>query len=181
MRRVATAGCVAGMLLAFSSASAGAATLAPTSADFGTQPIGGVSDPKVFTLTPELLDILPLTVATTGQFKQTNSCGALLQFVNGPCTISVTFAPTDVGNHGGSLTTTVLGGPSASLRGTATTGSGAGANANKGATNCKAAGKKKKRKGKKQRAATAKKQKKGKKKRKGCKKKGKKKRKGKKK
>jgi hypothetical protein len=179
MRRIGTASCVAGMLLVFSSAPAGAATLAPISADFGTQPVGSVSSPRVFTLTPELLDILPLTVATTGQFKQTNTCGAVLQFVSGPCTISVTFAPTDVGNQFGSLTTTtLLGGPSASLRGTATTG----ADKSKGEVKCKAAGKKKKKKGKKQRAATAAKKKKGKKK-KGCKKKkkGKKKRKGKKK
>ncbi len=187
MRRIATTSCLAGMLLALSSVPAGAATLTPSSADFGTQPVGSVSSPRAFTLTPELVDVLPLTIATTGDFKQTNNCGAALQFLSGPCTINVTFAPIGAGNRTGNLSTTalVLGGPTATLRGAATqqqSGPGAGGPQ----TTCKKKGGKKKKKkkggkrGKKGADAVTAKKKKGK-KGKGCKKKGKKKGKGKKK
>jgi hypothetical protein len=173
MRRIAITTCLAGLLLGVSSGPAGAATLSPTSANFGTQAVGSVSAPRSFTLTPDLLDLLPLTIATTGDFRQTNTCPAALQFVSGPCTINVTFAPRADGDRAGTLSTTtlVLGGPSATLRGTATQG---GKGDGKQGVLCKAKGKKKKKgKGKKKRAAVSKKKGKKKKKGKGCKKKGK--------
>jgi len=188
MRRIAITGAVTALLLAAASSPAGAATLAPTSANFGSHAVGTTSAPRAFTLTPELLDVLPLTIATTGDFKQTNNCGAALQFISGPCTINVTFGPTAAGSRTGTLSTTTLvtGGPTALLAGT---GKASGSGNNPGAgtkKKCKKAKKKKKGKkkgkGKKKRAAASKKKKgkkkgKGKKKRKGCKKKKKKKKK----
>jgi hypothetical protein len=182
MRRMALGSCLAAALIAaVGSTSASAATLSPSSANFGSQTVGTTSAPRSFTLTPELLDLLTLTVATTGDFSQTNNCQAVLQLAAGPCTINVTFKPSATGNRSGTLSTTtpVLGGPSASLSGTGTDRSGGpGQGGGQQAKKCKKKGKKKGTKKGKKRAAAAKK--KGKKKGKKCKK-GKKKGKGKKK
>lgn len=160
--------------MAAGTGTAGAATLAPTSANFGTQAVGTASAPKVFTLTPELLD-LTLAISTTGDFKQSNNCPAQLGILSGPCTINVTFAPTAGGGRSGTLNTTtpLLGGPTAALSGTGdATGSNTGNNP--GANKCAKKGKKKGKKGKKRAAASKKKKgKKGKKCKKGKKKSGK--------
>jgi hypothetical protein len=160
MHRVARVICLSLGLVVATSGSAGAATLAPTSANFGNQAVGSVSAPRAFTLTPDVVDLLPLTITTTGDFKQTNNCPAALQFLTGACTINVTFGPTAAGDRVGTLSTTtlVVGGPTAALRGTGgggTTQDGKGGIAGK---KCKKKGKKKKGKGKK-RAAAAKKKK----------------------
>jgi hypothetical protein len=151
MRRIAFATCLAIFLLA-GAGSASAATLSPNSADFGTQPVGAVSAPKAFTLTPSVTD-LTLAVSTTGDFTQTNNCPATLTLLSPGCTINVTFAPTALGGRSGTLSTTALivGGPSATLSGTGAQPAGSG--------NLAAKCKKKKKKGKKH-AATAKKHKK---------------------
>jgi hypothetical protein len=164
MRRATIACCLASGVLALSASSAGAATLSPSSASFGNEAVGGVTAPKAFTLTPEVLDLLTLTITTTGDFQQTNDCPAALQFLSGPCTINVTFAPTASGVRTGTLNTTTLivGGPTAALGGTGTRAGNASGNAAK----CKKKGKKKKAK----KGATAAK-KKGKKKAKSCKRK----------
>jgi hypothetical protein len=167
MRRATLAIGLALALAGISSAPAGAATISPATANFGNQAVGSVSAPRPFTLTPDLLD-LTLTIGTTGDFRQTNTCGPVLQIVSGPCTINVSFAPTAAGGRSGTLTTTtlILGGPSAQLAGTGT--QGPDSNANQGAKKCK------KKKGKKKRGkkgvdtAVASKKKKGKKKK--CKK-----------
>lgn len=179
MRRIALGSCLAAAVVAaVGSSAASAATLTPSSANFGSQAVGSTSAPRSFTLTPEVLDVLPLTIATTGDFSQTNNCQAALQFVGGGCNINVSFKPTATGNRSGTLstTTTVVGGPTASLSGLGTDATRSGQGTGQQGQ-CKAK-KKGKKKGKK-RAAVAKK-KKGKKKGK-CKKKGKKKGKGKKK
>jgi hypothetical protein len=169
MRRAILGTGLALVVAGIASAPAGAATISPATANFGSQPVGSVSAPRAFTLTPQLLDVLPLTIATTGDFRQTNNCQPVLQLVSGPCTINVTFAPTAAGSRSGTLSSTalILGGPSSQLAGTGTQGT-AGGDGNKGAAKCK------KKKGKKKRgkkgvdAAVAAKKKKGKKKK--CKK-----------
>jgi hypothetical protein len=162
MRRIAIVGCLSLAALAGSASTAAAATLTPSSATFGDQAAGTVSAPKTFTVTAEAPDtVLPLTVTTTGSFQQTNNCPATIGFLTtASCTVSVRFAPQSAGTKAGTLSTTtlVLGGPSASLLGTATPGNAG--------SKCKKA--KKKKKGKKHSAASAKKHKKHKKK---CKKK----------
>jgi hypothetical protein len=169
MRRATIAVCLAVAVLASTAGSAAAATLSPTSANFGAEPIGGVSAAKSFTVTADLVDaVLPMTVATTGDFKQTNNCPASLGFLlTRSCTIQVSFSPTSSGTRAGTLSTTtlVVGGPSASLLGTGTqagqTTAGSGGNAAKCAKKKKG---KKGKKGKKRAVAAKKKGKKG----KGC-------------
>ena len=156
MRRVWIGLSIAAALVGVSAGSAGAATLAPSSASFGDTSIGTVSAPKSFTVTAEAADsVLPLTVSTTGDFKQTNDCPSTLGFLlTQSCTIKVSFAPTTAGQRTGTLSTTtlVVGGPSAALSGNGV-GSGASAAQSK---KCK---KKAKKKGKKH-ARAAKKNKK---------------------
>lgn len=145
MRRAAIAVCLSAALLASTAGPTGAATLAPTSASFGNEPVGDVSVPKTFTVTADPVDaVLPLTVATTGDFKQTNNCPSTIGFLTTTsCTINATFAPTAGGARTGTLTTTslVVGGPTAALAGTGTR------SGNASATKCKKKGKKKAKKG----------------------------------
>jgi hypothetical protein len=159
IRRVAIAICLSGGLLAAAAGSAGAATLSPSSAHFGTEAVGEVTKPKIFTVTAEAADaVLPMTIATTGDFKQTNNCPSTVGFLTATsCEINVIFAPKARGARTGTLTTTspVLGGPSAVLAGNGTPASRL--NAGK----CKTKGKKKAKKG--AVAAKKKKDKKGKK------------------
>ena len=145
MRRAAIATCLSGGLLAAAAGSAGAATLSPSSANFGNEAVGEVTKPKIFTVTAEPADaVLPLTIATTGDFKQTNNCPSTIGFLTTTsCEINVIFAPKARGARTGTLSTTslVLGGPTAALAGTGTRGNPL--NAGK----CKKKGKKKAKKG----------------------------------
>ncbi|MGA8865906.1 MAG: choice-of-anchor D domain-containing protein [Candidatus Sulfotelmatobacter sp.] len=73
---------------------------------FGNQAVGTTSSAQNVTLTNN--QALPLNVsgiATTGDFSQTNNCGATV-VAGGSCTISVTFKPTATGTRTGSLTIT---------------------------------------------------------------------------
>jgi len=143
MRRVWIGLSIAAALVGVSAGSAGAATLAPSSASFGDTAIGTVSAPKSFTVTAEAADsVLPLTVSTTGDFKQTNDCPSTLGFLlTQSCTIKVSFAPTTAGQRTGALSTTtlVVGGPSAAL-----SGNGVGSVASATKSKCKKAKKKRK-------------------------------------
>jgi hypothetical protein len=154
MRHIAFATGLAILLATGAASPAGAATLSPSSADFGTQTVGSVSAPKAFTLAPSVTD-LTLAVSTTGDFSQTNDCPAVLTLLSSSCTINVTFAPTAAGGRSGTLSTAalVVGGPSATLSGTGNQSGGNGATVGQ---KCK---KKKKGKGHK-RAASSKKHKK---------------------
>jgi hypothetical protein len=81
------------------------AIVTPTSLTFASQAVGTSSVAQTITLTHELSTALNPTIATTGDFKETNTCGTSL----GPslsCTISVTFAPTSPQARTGSLTIT---------------------------------------------------------------------------
>jgi hypothetical protein len=171
MRKGVLAALAVGMLWG-TTASAGAATLAPASGAFGSQEVGTTSAVKAFTLTAEVTDLnLGLAVGTTGDFKQTNDCPAVLVFLLTPsCTINVTFAPTATGTRTGALnTSSVLGaGPTAPLSGTGTSRSGSGGPGSGGGAKKKC--KKKGRKHEKRAAAAKKKGKKCNKKGKGKKK-----------
>jgi hypothetical protein len=73
---------------------------------FGSQAVGVTSSPQNLTLTNN--QALPLnisSIATTGNFAQTNNCGSAV-VAGGNCTVSVTFTPTTTGSLTGSLTIT---------------------------------------------------------------------------
>jgi hypothetical protein len=81
------------------------AIVTPTSLTFASQAVGTSSVAQTITLTHELSTALNPTISTSGDFKETNTCGTSL----GPslsCTISITFAPTSPQTRTGSLTIT---------------------------------------------------------------------------
>jgi hypothetical protein len=123
MRRIAIISCVAGLLLLGASGTAGAATFTPTGADFGSQPVGTTSAPKTITLGLGTEPAFAPGIGISGQFRQTNTCPALLLPLLTPtCTVSVTFTPASAGRQTGQLTSAavLVGAPSASLTGTGT-------------------------------------------------------------
>jgi hypothetical protein len=130
----ATLGVVIGLFGGGSSALA-AKSLAPPSADFGSQQIGTTSAPKAFVLSatcavpnpiiptlcfaPEVVSPSP---ATTGDFAvATNACPPILvgNSVTAPvtCVVTVTFKPAAIGPHVGTFTS---GGLTSNLTGTGT-------------------------------------------------------------
>jgi len=82
------------------------ASLSTTSLTFAGQAISTQSVPQTITLTnPGGLALTPLTISTSGDFAQTNTCaGSVAAGAN--CTISVTFTPTASGAQTGTLTIT---------------------------------------------------------------------------
>ncbi|HLZ43836.1 MAG TPA: FG-GAP-like repeat-containing protein [Candidatus Sulfotelmatobacter sp.] len=83
-----------------------AVTLSPTTLTFPTQIVFTTSKAQTVTLTNTGLGILSITkVATTGPFKQTNTCGSTVNPGNS-CTLTVTFTPTKSGSLTGSITIT---------------------------------------------------------------------------
>lgn len=88
-------------------AAATAVTLAPTSLTFADQKVGTVSAPQTVSLTNTGTSVLSIsTIAASGDFVQTNTCGATLNILNvgQSCTISVIFQPTSSGARAGTLT-----------------------------------------------------------------------------
>ena len=80
--------------------------LSPTSLDFGTQPDDASIPPRSITLTNSGTATLTVTgiTLTGGQaadYRQTNTCTTVA--AGGTCSISVTFAPTDVGTRSAML------------------------------------------------------------------------------
>ncbi len=91
------------IFITVSSTSGPVASLSPTSLSFGTVAVGGTSAPQNVTLKNTGTSTLNITsIATSGDFAQTNVCGSSLS-VGGSCTISVTFTPTTTGTRGGTL------------------------------------------------------------------------------
>jgi hypothetical protein len=81
-------------------------SLSPPSLSFSGQAISSTSAALPITLTNTGTGTLtPLTIATSGDFAQTNNCPASLA-VGGNCTINVTFTPSAIGSRTGSLTLT---------------------------------------------------------------------------
>jgi hypothetical protein len=83
-----------------------AVTFFPTSLAFQIQTINTASPAQNATLTNTGLGILTVgTIAVTGPFAQTNTCGATVNPV-GSCTISITFTPNATGTLTGSISVT---------------------------------------------------------------------------
>ena len=83
-----------------------AVTLSPTNLTFATQLVGTTSPVQNVTLTNTGSALLSITsIATTGDFAQTNNCGATVA-VNASCTISVTFTPTTINTRTGTVLVT---------------------------------------------------------------------------
>jgi trimeric autotransporter adhesin len=80
--------------------------LAPVTLSFGNTTMGTTSVPIVVTLSNDLSTALTISsIATTGDFAQTNTCGASVAG-NKTCTITLTFTPTIGGTRNGTLTVT---------------------------------------------------------------------------
>ncbi len=100
-----------------------AASLSPTSLVFASQALGTRSSPQSVTLSnPGTATLTISSIAVSGDFSQTNTCGTSLA-ANSSCTISVTFTPTATGSRTGSITVTGNASPATqtvSLSGTGT-------------------------------------------------------------
>lgn len=87
-------------------ASGPAASLNPTSLNFGNQTVNTTSAAQVVTLTNSGNASLSITsIAVTGNYAQTNNCGASLA-ASTSCTINVTFTPLTTGTLTGTLSLT---------------------------------------------------------------------------
>jgi hypothetical protein len=81
-------------------------TLNPTSLTFATELVGVTSPAQNVTLTNSGTATLTITsITTTGDFAQTNNCGATVA-VGASCTISVTFDPTTINTRTGTVAIT---------------------------------------------------------------------------
>jgi hypothetical protein len=86
----------------------GSATLSanPTSLTFASQTVGTTSSAQTVTVNNTGTAAATVSsVAATGDFHQTNTCGTSIA-AGGSCTVSVTFGPTASGTRTGSLTVT---------------------------------------------------------------------------
>ncbi|MFD8569817.1 choice-of-anchor D domain-containing protein [Streptomyces sp. NPDC059639] len=76
----------------------------PSALDFGAVANGATSAPQTVTVSnPTGSAAAVSSVAATGDFAQTNTCGSSIA-AHGSCTVSVTFKPTATGSRSGSLT-----------------------------------------------------------------------------
>ncbi len=79
-------------------------TAAPSALNFGSVATGSTSAAQSVTVSnPTGSAASVSSIATSGDFAQTNTCGSSIP-ANGSCTVSVTFAPTATGARTGSLT-----------------------------------------------------------------------------
>src|SRR6202012_4742356 len=83
----------------------------PTALTFGSQVTGTTSAAQTVTVSnPTSAAASVSSIATSGAFAQTNTCGSSIA-ANGSCTVSVKFSPTATGNPPGGLTINAGGGP----------------------------------------------------------------------
>jgi len=83
-----------------------AASLTPPSLTFGNQQVATTSAAQALTLQNTGTGVLNIaSVLASGDFAQTNTCGATLA-ASASCTINVTFTPTTTGARNGSATVT---------------------------------------------------------------------------
>src|SRR5207244_4054442 len=82
--------------------SAPAVSLTPASLSFGNQLMGSSSPGQPITLTNTGTSLSITSITTTGDFGQTNNCGAVVS-AGASCTITVTFTPTATGARSGSV------------------------------------------------------------------------------
>ncbi|HEX4722769.1 MAG TPA: choice-of-anchor D domain-containing protein [Pseudonocardiaceae bacterium] len=79
-------------------------TAAPSALNFGSVATGATSAAQTVTVSnPTGSAASVSSIATTGDFAQTNNCGSSIAS-NGSCTVSVTFKPTAANSRSGSLT-----------------------------------------------------------------------------
>jgi phosphatidylethanolamine-binding protein (PEBP) family uncharacterized protein len=84
----------------------GSFTVSPTSLTFANQTVGTTSAPQTVTLNNTTANAISITsIATSGDFAQTNNCGTSLA-ANASCTVNVTFTPSTTGTRSGTLTMT---------------------------------------------------------------------------
>jgi hypothetical protein len=103
-------------------------TVSPTALNFGSVATGSRSSAQTVTVSnPTGSAAAVSSIAATGDFSQTNTCGSSIA-AGGSCTVSVTFAPTASGNRTGTLTVNAGGVTNTvSLSGTGTTAGGGSA------------------------------------------------------
>lgn len=76
----------------------------PSALNFGSAATGSTSAAQTVTVSnPTSSAAAVSSIATSGDFAQTNNCGSSIA-ANGSCTVSVTFAPTATGARSGNLT-----------------------------------------------------------------------------
>jgi hypothetical protein len=79
-------------------------TASPSALNFGSVATGATSAAQTVTVNNPTGSAAPVSsIATTGDFAQTNTCGTSVA-ANGSCTVSVTFSPTATGSRTGNLT-----------------------------------------------------------------------------
>src|SRR5262249_28458880 len=79
-------------------------TVSPTALNFGSVPTGSTSAAQTVTVTnPTGAAASVSSIATSGDFAQTNTCGSSIPAA-GSCTVSVTFHPSATGSRTGTLT-----------------------------------------------------------------------------
>ncbi len=103
-------------------------SVSPTALNFGSVATGSKSSAQTVTVSnPTGSAAAVSSIAATGDFSQTNTCGSSIA-AGGSCTVSVTFAPTATGSRTGTLTVNAGGVTSAvSLSGTGTSSGGGSA------------------------------------------------------
>lgn len=94
----------AAFVVKIAATNAAAAGLAPAEVDFGNQPVGTSSSPQTVALTDLGTVALGITsISPSGDFQETDNCGASVAAEGGSCTINVTFTPTAAGSRTGSI------------------------------------------------------------------------------
>lgn len=84
-------------------------SISPTGLSFGAVATGGSSSPQAVTVTNSGTAAAPVSsVATSGDFSQTNNCGSSIA-AGASCTVNVTFHPTAAGSRTGDLTVNASG------------------------------------------------------------------------
>ncbi|MER7243871.1 choice-of-anchor D domain-containing protein [Kribbella sp. NPDC000426] len=84
-------------------------SISPTALSFGSVATGGSSSPQAVTVTNSGTAAAPVSsVATSGDFSQTNNCGSSIA-AGASCTVNVTFRPTAAGSRTGNLTVNASG------------------------------------------------------------------------
>jgi hypothetical protein len=84
-------------------------SISPTAVGFGSVATGSSSPAQAVTVTNSGTAAAPVgSIATTGDFSQTNTCGTSIP-AGSSCTVSVRFTPTATGTRTGNLTVTASG------------------------------------------------------------------------
>jgi hypothetical protein len=84
-------------------------SISPTAVGFGSVATGASSPPQAVTVTNSGTAAAPVTsIATSGDFSQTNNCGTSLA-AGSSCTVTVRFLPAATGSRTGNLTVTASG------------------------------------------------------------------------